>query len=78
MEELKSDFEMQKFFKTVEVKGVSDIKLLIKINKSLGAIKPRDALFGGEMILYLWDAFIDCWDAFRNCWDGFIIVKCIS
>ena len=25
MGELKSDFEMQKFFKTVEVKGVSDI-----------------------------------------------------
>ena len=30
MEEQKSDFEMQKFFKTVEVKGVSDIKLFIK------------------------------------------------
>ena len=51
MEELKSDFEMQKFFKTVEVKGASDIKLLIKKNKNLGAIKPRDALFGGEMFL---------------------------
>ena len=48
MEELKSDFEMQKFFKTVEVKGASDIKLLIKKEKNLGAIKPRDALFGGE------------------------------
>ena len=57
MEELKSDFEMQKFFKTVEVKGASDIKLLIKKNKNLGAIKPRDALFGGEMFFIIMGCF---------------------
>ena len=36
---LKTDLEMQKFFETVEVKGISDIKLLIKKDKKFRSNK---------------------------------------
>ena len=50
LDELKTNQEMKEFFKTVELKGgfLNNTQLLRIV--SLGSIKPRDALYGGNQI----------------------------